>query len=65
MNCPNRARTCDIMINSHALYQLSYGTINARRWSRTIEPEGTDLQSAAFGHFATRAYFRIRNMHGT
>ena len=24
-----------------------------RRWSRTIEPEGTDLQSAAFDHFAT------------
>lgn len=23
-----------------------------RRWSRTIEPVGTDLQSAAFGHFA-------------
>ena len=23
------------------------------RWSRTIEPEGTDLQSAAFDHFAT------------
>ena len=23
-----------------------------RRWSRTIEPEGTDLQSAAFDHFA-------------
>ena len=23
----NRARTCDIMINSHALYQLSYGRI--------------------------------------
>ena len=23
----NRARTCDIMINSHALYQLSYGGI--------------------------------------
>ena len=22
------------------------------RWIRTIEPEGTDLQSAAFGHFA-------------
>ena len=21
---PNRARTCDIMINSHALYRLSY-----------------------------------------
>ena len=39
--------------------------MNARRWSRTIEPEGADLQSAAFSHFATRAYFRIRNMHGT
>ena len=23
------------------------------RWIRTIEPEGTDLQSAAFNHFAT------------
>ena len=23
----NRARTCDIMVNSHALYQLSYGGI--------------------------------------
>ena len=23
------------------------------RWIRTIEPEGTDLQSAAFSHFAT------------
>ena len=22
------------------------------RWIRTIEPEGTDLQSAAFSHFA-------------
>ena len=24
-----------------------------RGWIRTIEPEGTDLQSAAFSHFAT------------
>ena len=23
------------------------------RWIRTIEPNGTDLQSAAFSHFAT------------
>ncbi len=23
------------------------------RWIRTIEPEGTDLQSVAFSHFAT------------
>lgn len=55
MNCPNRVRTCDILVNSQVLYQLSYGTLNARRWSRTIEPEGTDLQSAAFGHFAIHA----------
>ena len=27
-----------------------------RGWSRTIEPEGTDLQSAAFDHFATLPY---------
>ena len=27
-----------------------------RGWSRTIEPEGTDLQSAAFDHFATIPY---------
>ena len=26
------------------------------RWIRTIEPEGTDLQSAAFDHFATLPY---------
>ena len=25
-----------------------------RGWIRTTEPEGTDLQSAAFGRFATR-----------
>ena len=59
------SRTCDARINSPVLYQLSYGALNAWRWSRTIEPEGADLQSAAFGHFAIHAYFRIRNMHGT
>ena len=26
------------------------------KWIRTTEPEGTDLQSAAFGHFATLPY---------
>ena len=25
-------------------------------WIRTMEPEGTDLQSAAFGHFAISPY---------
>ena len=33
---------------------LGYEAIDGgERWIRTIEPEGTDLQSAAFGHFAT------------
>ena len=34
---------------------LGYEAIisGGERWIRTIEPEGTDLQSAAFSHFAT------------
>ena len=34
---------------------LGYEAINhgGERWIRTIEPNGTDLQSAAFSHFAT------------
>ena len=36
---------------------LGYEAITGgERWIRTIEPEGTDLQSAAFGHFATLPY---------
>ena len=36
---------------------LGYEAIpGGERWIRTIEPEGTDLQSAAFGHFATLPY---------
>ena len=32
---------------------LGYEAITGgERWIRTIEPEGTDLQSAAFDHFA-------------
>ena len=33
---------------------LGYEAISSggERWIRTTEPEGTDLQSAAFGHFA-------------
>ena len=37
-------------------YRLATGQLikpnGGRRWIRTIEPEGTDLQSAAFGRFA-------------
>ena len=33
---------------------LGYEAISGgERWIRTIEPEGTDLQSVAFSHFAT------------
>ena len=33
---------------------LGYEAISGgARWIRTTEPEGTDLQSAAFGRFAT------------
>ena len=35
---------------------LGYEAINTsggETWIRTMEPEGTDLQSAAFSHFAT------------
>ena len=36
---------------------LGYEAISGgERWIRTIEPEGTDLQSAAFSHFATFPY---------
>ena len=31
-------------------------TSGGERWIRTIEPEGTDLQSAAFNHFAISPY---------
>ena len=36
-----------------AIGNNNYG---GERWIRTIEPEGTDLQSAAFSHFATLPY---------
>ena len=32
---------------------LGYTPINGGEWIRTTEPEGTDLQSVAFSHFAT------------
>ena len=39
-------------------YEAKYG---GERWIRTIEPEGTDLQSAAFSHFATSPKKWCRN----
>ena len=42
---------------------LGYEAIKSggERWIRTIEPEGTDLQSAAFSHFATSPKKWCRN----
>ena len=34
-------------------YSMTTKRNGGRGWIRTIEPEGTDLQSAAFSHFAT------------
>ncbi len=34
-NAANRARTCDIMVNSHALYQLSYSGLHNNHGGET------------------------------
>ena len=34
-------------------------------WIRTMEPEGTDLQSAAFSHFAISPYYGAENRNRT
>ena len=39
-----------------AVLPLNYAPINGGEWIRTTEPKGTDLQSAAFSHFATPPY---------
>ena len=51
-------------LNVHlcGIYRLSFTTSSGywsdgSRWIRTIEPEGTDLQSVAVGHFAILPYF--------
>ena len=55
---PDRARTCDIMINSHALYRLSYRGILC--WPRPIFPDR--FQSSIFG--TAQLNFRVRNGNG-
>ena len=41
-----------------AVLPLNYAPINGGEWIRTTEPKGTDLQSAAFSHFATPPWWR-------
>ena len=55
---PDRAWTCDIMINSHALYRLSYRGIWC--WPRPIFPDR--FQSSIFG--TAQLNFRVRNGNG-
>ncbi len=40
-----------------AVLPLNYAP-NGGEWIRTTEPEGTDLQSVAFSHFATPPWWR-------
>ena len=54
-----RIRTGEMQESKSCALPLGYEAIissGGERWIRTIEPEGTDLQSAAFGHFATLPY---------
>ena len=49
----SRDWTCDPLIKSQMLYQLSYFRVKNGRWRiRTFEQWRTDLQSVAFNHFA-------------
>ena len=41
------------LVPYHLATRHSYNTSGGEEWIRTIEPEGTDLQSAAFSLFAT------------
>ena len=50
----DEARTRDLQLGRLSLYQLSYSRVKVKnvvigggRWTRTTEPEGADLQSAA------------------
>ena len=56
IGCLGKIRTYECHSQSVVPYRLAtrqYVTQSGgRRWIWTIEPEGTDLQSAAFGHFA-------------
>ena len=40
-------------------------TSGGETWIRTMEPEGTDLQSAAFSHFAISPYDGAENRNRT
>ena len=45
-------------------YRLAIPQESGGEWIRTTEPKGTDLQSAAFSHFATPPYDYRKNLTG-
>ena len=53
----NEVRTRDPQLGRLMLYQLSYfRECCGRRWTRTTEPEGADLQSAAIAAMRSSRY---------
>ena len=53
----NEVRTRDPQLGRLMLYQLSYFRgYCGRRWTRTTEPEGADLQSAAIAAMRSSRY---------
>ncbi len=54
----DEVRTRDPQLGRLMLYQLSYfRECCGRRWTRTTEPEGADLQSAAIAAMRSSRYF--------
>ena len=54
----DEVRTRDPQLGRLMLYQLSYFRgCCGRRWTRTTEPEGADLQSAAIAAMRSSRYF--------
>ena len=45
------------------LFQVALDSSGGEGQIRTAEPKGTELQSAAFSHFATSPAFKKKNNH--
>ena len=45
------------------LFQVALHSSGGEGQIRTAEPKGTELQSAAFSHFATSPVFKKKNNH--
>ena len=54
-NSPRQARTADIMVNSHALYQLSYRGIFKKRASTRIRTSVDGIKNRSANHYTMEA----------